>query len=109
MLGGLDDHHGPGKAGYDAVSGRESPCQGRLSQIVLGDQGPLASDRLEEAPVASWVDDGVSIGVEMASLRMPSTSMVSSTCTRTRMRSILCIWWRSSPVSSSSSSETIPA
>jgi hypothetical protein len=60
VLGGLDDHNSRGKAGYDAVSGRESPCQGRLAQVVLGDQGSVASDRLEKAPIAPWVDDRVS-------------------------------------------------
>src|SRR5215208_2088779 len=60
VLGGLDDHNSPGKAGYDAISGRKSPCQGRLAQVVLGDQGSVASDRLEETPIASWVDDRVS-------------------------------------------------
>src|SRR5215211_8257838 len=34
VLGGLDDHHSPGKAGYEAVPGRESPCQGRLAEVV---------------------------------------------------------------------------
>jgi hypothetical protein len=109
MLGRLYDHNSPSKAGYEAVPGRESPCQWRLAQVVLGDQGSVAPDGLKKAPVASWVDYGVSIGVEMASFRMPSTSMVSSNSTRTRRRSILYIWWRSSPVSSPSSSETIPA
>jgi hypothetical protein len=37
VLGRLDDDHGPREAGYDPVSGREAPCQGRLAQVVLGD------------------------------------------------------------------------
>jgi hypothetical protein len=81
MLGRLYDHNSPSKAGYEAVPGRESPCQWRLAQVVLGDQGSVAPDGLKKAPVASWVDYGVSIGVEMASFRMPSTSMVLSNST----------------------------
>ncbi len=65
MLGGLDDHNSPGKAGYEALSGRKSPSQGRLAQVVLGDQGSVASDRLEEAPIASWVDDREAAGYLM--------------------------------------------
>src|SRR5215207_692150 len=86
MLGRLHDHYGPGKAGYDAISGRESPCQGRLAQVVFGDQGSVASDRLEEAPIASWVYDGVSIGVQTASRSTPRTSRsplgLRNTCKR---------------------------
>jgi hypothetical protein len=65
MLGRLHDHYGPGKASYDAVSARESPCQGRLAQVVFGDQGSVASDRLEEASIASWVYDREAAGYLM--------------------------------------------
>ena len=88
MLGRLHDHYGTCKAGYDAVSGRESPCQRRLAQVVLGDQGSVASDRVEEAPIASWVNDGVSIGVQTASRSTPRTSRSPLGYTNACMRSI---------------------
>ena len=70
VLGRLHDHNGPGKAGYDAVSGRESPCQGRLAQVVLGDQGPVAPDGLEEGPITPGVND-VDATPEYANRRPP--------------------------------------
>jgi hypothetical protein len=78
MLGRLHDHYGPGKAGYDAVSGRESPCQGRLAQVVFGDQGSVASDRLEEAPIASWVYDREAAGYLMNVYRLTAWTIESA-------------------------------
>src|SRR5215208_6839140 len=88
LLGRLDDHHSPGKPGYDAVSGGKAPCQGRLAQVVLGDQGPMVPDGLEEAPVAPGVDDHVSISVQTASRSIPRTSRSPFGETRTCRRSI---------------------
>jgi hypothetical protein len=62
VLGRLHDHNGPGKPGYDAVPGREAPSQGRLSKVVLGDQGPVTPDGLEEGPVTPGVDDREAAG-----------------------------------------------
>src|SRR5215208_6756847 len=88
MLGRLYDHNSPSKAGYEAVPGRESPCQWRLAQVVLGDQGSVAPDCLKKAPVASWVDYRVSIGVQTASRSTPRTSRSPSGETNTCRRSI---------------------
>ena len=57
LLGRLDYHDGPGEAGNDSVPGGEAPGEGRLAEVVLGDQGSVTPDRLEEAPVAPRVDD----------------------------------------------------